>query len=169
VSLHRIARARRLATPADPVAPAALRAVVAAVAELEACGLVNAGRGSCLNERGRVECDAAVMALPAPSTPEAQPAQPAQPRQHDQHVPALFGGVGAAAGLRSPVTVAARLALEAARGRVPPLRLVPPQLLCGDGVRAWARNRGLPTASDAELDDFQARAARRAAAARLRG
>jgi isoaspartyl peptidase/L-asparaginase-like protein (Ntn-hydrolase superfamily) len=105
---------------------AAVDAAVAAVAALEAAPGVNAGPGGALTAGGDAECDACVV-------------------DGDGAV----GAVGAAAGLGSPVAVAA--ALAAASRRAIPGGLVAPDFLAGDGARAWAVAAGVPgCAPDAE-------------------
>lgn len=96
----------------------ALDAVTAAIAVLEDAPLLNAGTGSNLNMEGKVECDASVM-----------------------DGSGIFGGVGAAGGIRNPVKAAALLAKES---RQPlPNGLVRPVLLVGDGARRWASANNL--------------------------
>lgn len=79
-----------------------LSSMTTALRRLEDCELVNAGLGSNLTESGHVECDASVMTGKG-----------------------LFGAVAAVRGVRNPVDVGVKIALqsqqELACGRVPPM------------------------------------------------
>jgi len=95
----------------------AMDAVCAAIAVLEDCPLLNAGFGSNLTDSGIVECDASVM----------------------DGTSGGFGAVGAAAGLRHPISVARRLMHEDTHAAALPFGLVRPLLLVGEGATKWAR------------------------------
>ena len=100
-------------------------AVTAAVASLEIYSDCNAGVGGSLTWDGIAEADASLA-----------------------DGDGAGGGVGAVAGLQSPIEVAAALAA----GVRTPARgvLTRPTLLCGDGAREWAVAHGLAAASDAD-------------------
>ncbi|KAE9276417.1 hypothetical protein PF008_g29097, partial [Phytophthora fragariae] len=101
--------------------------------------LTNAGLGANLTEQGRVECEASVAC-------------------GETHSVSCCGAVR---GVRRPSALALRLLQQATRveegdanatfafGRQPPLVVV------GDHARQLARDFGLETATDAELDEFQ--------------
>jgi beta-aspartyl-peptidase (threonine type) len=106
---------------------AAVDAVVAAVRSMEDDPVFNAGRGSVLNTRGEVECDAAVM------------------RGGDQK----FGAVAAVKGIRNPVLLAqhvlrSRRVMLAAEGAtrfaedMGMSRCDPAQLITQERFSAWA-------------------------------
>ena len=100
----------------------ALAIAVAAVHVLEASELTNAGRGSVLNVRGEVECDAAAALAPGP------------------HGPPLFGAVGAVQRLEHPAAVAASVARRG--GEEESGGLVLPLLLVGSGAEEDAETLG---------------------------
>lgn len=89
---------------------------------LQDCPLTNAAHGSNLTAAGAVECDASAM-----------------------DGDGAFGAVAAASGIRNPIAAAALLATESSQplshGRVRPI------MLAGEGARAWAASKGLPTAA----------------------
>ena len=101
----------------------AAEAVTAAVASLETYPDCNAGVDGALTWDGVAEADASLA-----------------------DGDGAGGGVGAVAGLTSPIAVAAALAAERAPARG---GLTRPTLLCGDGAREWAVQKGLAAAPDA--------------------
>ncbi len=96
----------------------ACAAVVQATVELENDPVFNAGRGSCLNQEGRVEVDASLM----------------------EGTTLRAGAVGAVGHVRNPILLA-RAVMEAGRH----------VLLVGDGAERFARQCGLPLATQEEL------------------
>jgi len=106
----------------------ACAACAASIAVMEDDPGVNAGVGSNLSFDGTVECDASIMLGTGG-----------------------FGAVGAAAGLKNPIEVARGLLEEESCGLLP-LGRIPPIFLAGEGARQWAAKRGMPVASDAELE-----------------
>uniref|UniRef100_A0A2P2I1Z9 Threonine aspartase 1-like n=1 Tax=Hirondellea gigas TaxID=1518452 RepID=A0A2P2I1Z9_9CRUS len=115
----------------------AVEAVRAAVAVLEACKLTNAGVGSSLTNKDTVECDACVM---------------------DGRT-LRYGAVAAVPGVRSPVTLAARVLTEQDKHITGDL--VPPAFLAGEGARAWAEKRGIATCHPSDLITDESRALQR--------
>nr|GMD65008.1 putative threonine aspartase isoform X2 [Ipomoea batatas] len=107
-------------------------AVTAAVQVLEDDPHTNAGRGSNLTEDGHVECDASIM-------------------DGDS---GAFGAVGAVAGVRNAIQIAALLAKEQICGSTL-LGRIPPMFLVGEGARAWAKSKGIALPETiAEADEW---------------
>eukprot|EP00052_Salpingoeca_macrocollata_P005603 m.48362 g.48362 ORF g.48362 m.48362 type:complete len:383 (-) comp14951_c0_seq2:173-1321(-) len=96
------------------------RAVEAAICMLEDDVSTNAGRGSCLNEQGEVECDAAIMC--------------SEGRQ--------FASVFAVSGVRNPISLAVTL-LEHQRLGLRSGGREPAMSLAGSGARKYAEQHGL--------------------------
>lgn len=105
-----------------------LRAVTAALVELENSPLTNAGTGSNLNIAGEVECDASIMDGEA----------------------LHFAAVGALKRIKNPVLVANKLLLEGRKGKLSAGR-VPPCFLVGEGALAWALAHSIPTCTEESL------------------
>ncbi|KAG5054688.1 hypothetical protein GLYMA_03G096900v4 [Glycine max] len=97
-----------------------LDAVVAAIQVLEDDPCTNAGRGSNLTEDGGVECDASVI----------------------DGKSGAFGAVGAVAGVRNAIQIAALLAKEQMMGS-PLLGRIPPIFLVGEGACKWAKSKDI--------------------------
>ncbi|XP_075592246.1 taspase 1 isoform X2 [Dermatophagoides farinae] len=97
----------------------AIDGVVEAIAYLEDQMITNAGFGSNLNSAGYVECDASLM----------------------DGRDLLFGSVGAVQSIQNPIKVA-RLILDNQRLK-PPLGLIAPNFLAGEGAKKFAVSHGL--------------------------
>lgn len=97
----------------------AIDGVVEAISYLEDEIITNAGFGSNLNLAGYVECDASLM----------------------DGKDLLFGSVGAIQSIRNPIKVA-HLILNNQRDK-PPLGLIAPNFLAGEGARKFAISHGL--------------------------
>ncbi|XP_019238398.1 PREDICTED: putative threonine aspartase isoform X2 [Nicotiana attenuata] len=107
-------------------------AVTAAILVLEDDPNTNAGRGSNLTENGQVECDASII-------------------DGDS---GAFGAVGAVAGVRNAIEIAALLAKEQISGSSLLGRIFP-MFLVGEGARVWAKSKGVVLPSTvAEADEL---------------
>lgn len=98
----------------------AVECVTEAVKQLEDSKLTNAGRGSSLNIRGCVECDASIM----------------------EGRKLLFGAVGAISGVQNPIEVSAML-VNRQLGEKLSLGRLHPSVLVGEGAHHWAMVNGI--------------------------
>ncbi|XP_062517248.1 threonine aspartase 1-like [Corticium candelabrum] len=105
----------------------ALTGACRAIEVLENDSCTNAGFGSNLNLEGKVECDASIM------TGDSS-----------------FGAIGAVAGVKNPINVAAKLLLEERKGTMS-LGRVAPLFLVGDGARQYAKSYSLEIINPLDL------------------
>lgn len=98
----------------------AVEGVTEAVKLLEDSKLTNAGRGSSLNIRGCVECDASIM----------------------EGRKLMFGAVGAISGVQNPIEVSAML-VNRQLGEKLSLGRLHPSVLVGEGASQWAITNGI--------------------------
>lgn len=98
----------------------AVECVTEAVKLLEDSKLTNAGRGSSLNIRGCVECDASIM----------------------EGRKLMFGAVGAISGVQNPIEVSAML-VNRQLGEKLSLGRLHPSVLVGEGASQWAITNGI--------------------------
>lgn len=98
----------------------AVECVTEAVKQLEDSKLTNAGRGSSLNIKGCVECDASIM----------------------EGRKLLFGAVGAISGVQNPIEVSAML-VDRQLGEKLSLGRLHPSVLVGEGAHHWAMVNGI--------------------------
>ncbi|KAI8096749.1 threonine aspartase 1-like protein, partial [Halteromyces radiatus] len=111
----------------------AVDAVTLAIIELEDHPITNAGYGSNLTFKGKVECDASLM--------DGQSSH--------------FGGVGAVSGVKNPIKLCQRMVQENKKGLMS-LGRVPPIFLCGSGAKEWAQLHHVDTVPEDSLIEEQA-------------